>query len=122
MAPIIDQYGFPCFIPVSAGWTMNEQGASDAIWILEGVMTMVPGMPVLSRFEFVGVSIILRNRTLRHTVDSISFICMKLTNPMPMNRGSVVWMIVGNMDGLGENQVSFLFKDYEMLQCRIPAR
>ena len=116
MAPIIDQYGFPCFIPISAGWTVNEQGASDAIGILEGVMTMVPGMPVLSRFEVVRVSIIQRNRTLRHTVDSISFVCIKLTNAMPMNRGSIVWMIIGNMDGLGENQVSFLSKDDEMLQ------
>ena len=94
---------------------MNEQGASDAIGILEGVMTMVPGMPVLSRFEVVCVSISHRNRTLRHTIDSISFVCVKLTNAMPMNGGSIVWMIVGNMDGLGETQVSFLSKDYEML-------
>ena len=93
---------------------MNEQGTSDAIRILERVMTMVPGMPILSCFESVCIGVILCNRTLRHTVDSISFIWIKLTNAMPMNRGSIVWMIVGNMDSLWDNQVSFL--SYEMLR------
>ena len=71
-------------------------------------MTMVPGMTILSGFELVGISIIRRNRTLRHTVDSIGRVCVELTNAMPMDCGSIVWVIVGNMDNLGEYQVSFL--------------
>ena len=87
---------------------MNEQRANDAIWVLERIMTVVPGMSILSRFEIVCVSFIRSNWTLRHSIDSISFVCMKLTNAMPMDRGSIVWMIIGNMDSLGENQVSLL--------------
>lgn len=70
---------------------MNEQRTSDAIWILERVMTVVPGVTVLSRLEIVCISVIGSNGTLRNTVDSISFVCVKLTNAMPMDCSSVVW-------------------------------
>ena len=94
---------------------MNEQGTSDAIRILERVMTMVPSIPILSCFESVCIGIILCNWTLCHTVDSIGFVCMKLTNTMSMDRGSIVGMVIGNMHGLEDNQVSFLSKIYEVL-------
>ena len=69
-------------------------------------MTVIPGMSILSGFKIICVSLVCGNWTLRHTVDSISFVRMKLTNAMPMDRGSIVRMEIGNMNSLGENQVS----------------
>ena len=74
-------------------------------------MTVVPRMTVLSRLEVVCVSVISSNRTLRNTVNSISFVGMELTNAMPMDCGSVIWQIVGNMNSLGELRISFLSKN-----------
>ena len=54
-------------------------------------MTVVPGVTVLSRLESVCISVIGSNWTLRDAVDSISFVCVKLTNAMPMDCSSVIW-------------------------------
>lgn len=70
---------------------MNKHRTSDAIRILERVMTVIPGMTILSRLEVVCVGLISSNGTLRNTVDSVRFVCLKLTNAMPVNCGSVVW-------------------------------
>ena len=89
---------------------MNEQGTSNAVRVLERVMTVVPGMTVLGRLEFVGESVVGSYGTLSNTVDPIICICVELTYAMPVDSGSVVWMVVGNMNCLGEYQVSFLPK------------
>lgn len=91
MAPVAYKYRGPRFVPVGTGGTVNEQRSSNAIRILERVMTVVPGMAVLSCLEVICVGLISSNRTLRNAVDSVSFICLELTNAMPMDCGSVVW-------------------------------
>ena len=70
-------------------------------------MTVVPGMTVLGRLEFVGESVIGSYGTLRNTVDSIICICMKLTYAMPVDSSSVVWMVIGNMNSLGSMKSAF---------------
>ena len=90
MAPVAYKYRLPLFVPVGTSGTVNNQRASDAIRILERVVTVVPSMTVLSRFEVVCVSTVSSNWTLGNTVNSVSLVCMKLTNAMPMNCGSVV--------------------------------
>ena len=85
---------------------MNEQRTSNAVRILERVVTMVPGMTVLSRLEVVCEGLLRRNRTLRNTVDAVRCICMELTDAVPMDCASVVLKIVGNMNSLGGLTVS----------------
>ncbi len=102
VAPVTHQYRIQCFIPVSTVGTVNEQRASEAIWILERVVAVIPGMSVLSRLEVVCVGLTRGNWTLRHAVDSISFVCIELTNAMPMDRGSIIGMKIGDMNSLVE--------------------
>ena len=110
MVPVTYKNRVPCFIIVGTRRPMNKQGTSDAVRVLERVMTVVPGSAVLGRLEFVGESVVGSYGTLRNTVDPIICICMKLTYAMPVDSSSVVWMVVGNMNCLGEYQVSFLPK------------
>lgn len=70
---------------------MNKQRTSDAIRVLERVMTVVPGMTVLSCLEVVCVCVTSSYGTLRNTVDPIGFVCVELANAMPMDCGSIVW-------------------------------
>ena len=110
MVPVTHKNRVPCFIPVGTRRPMDKQGTGNAVRVLERVMTVVPGMTVLGRLEFVGESVIGSYGTLRNPVDSIICICMKLTYAMPVDSSSVVWMVVGNMNCLGGYQVSFLPK------------
>lgn len=74
-------------------------------------MAVIPTMTVLSRLEVVRVSIVSSNGTLRNTVDPISFVCMELTNAVPMDGSPIVFQIIGNVDSLGRPPVSILSKD-----------
>ena len=105
MIPVTHKDGVPCFIPIGTRGSMDKQWTSNAVRILERVMTVVPGMTVLGRLEFVGESVIGSYGTLRNPVDSIICICMKLTYAMPVDSSSVVWMVVGNMNCLGASQL-----------------
>ena len=110
MVPVTNKNRVPCFIIVSARRPMNEQGTSNAVRVLERVMTVVPGMTVLGRLEIVRESLVGRYGTLRNPVDSVICIRMKLTYAMPVDSSSIVRMVVGNMNCLGEYEVSFLSK------------
>ena len=101
MVPVTHKNRVPRFIPVGTRGSMDKQGTSNAVRVLERVMAVVPGMTVLGRLELVGESVVGRYGTLRNTVDSIICICMKLTYAMPVDCSSIVWMVVGNMNCLG---------------------
>ncbi len=49
--------------------------------------------------EVVRVCVSIGNGTLRHAVDFVSFICVKLANPVPMDCTSTSRDIVGDMIG-----------------------
>ena len=91
MVPVTNKDRVPCFIPVGTGRPMDKQRTSNAIRILERVMTVVPGMTVLGRLEIVGESVIGSYGALRNTVDPIIRVCMKLTDTMPVDSSSIVW-------------------------------
>lgn len=101
MGPVAYEYRIPRFVPVGTRGTVNKQGTGSAIGILKRIMTVVPGMTVLGRLEVVRISVVCSNGTLRHTVDSIGSVCMELTDTVPMDCTSIVWMKIGNMHGLG---------------------
>ena len=101
MVPVTYKNRVPCFIIIGTRWPMNKQGTSNAVRVLERVMTVVPSSTVLGRLEVVGESVVGRYGTLRNTVDPIICICMELTDAMPVDSSSVVWMVVGNMNCLG---------------------
>lgn len=83
-------------------------------------MAVIPGVTVLSRFEVVCVSVIGSNGALRNTIDSISFVCIVLTNAVPMDRGSVVLEIIGNMNCLEYLDQLFIGKSHANLEHRAP--
>ena len=91
MAPVSYQHRVPCFVPVGTAGTMNKQRTGNTVRILERVMTVVPSISVLSRFEVICESLISSNGTLRDTVDSVSWVGIELANAVPMNRGSIIW-------------------------------
>ena len=98
---------------------MNKQRTSDSIRVLERVVAVIPCMTVLNCLEVVCVSIVRSNGALRNTVDPVSFVCVELTNTMPMDGSPVVGQIVGNVNSLGRLLVSFLPKDQKKSQDQI---
>ena len=115
MTPVADEDWIPCLVPISTRRTVDEYRAGDPVRVLEGVVTVVPGMTVLSRLEVVCKSVFSSNGTLRNTVDPIRCVCMKLSEAMPVDCGSVVRKIISDMNSLGETLVSWLFQDHEFL-------
>ena len=53
-------------------------------------MAVVPRRAILQRFERVREAVSRSDRTLGHTVDSIHFHTAKLSDAVPMDRGSIV--------------------------------
>ena len=91
MVPVTHKNRVQCFIPIGTRGSMDKHRTSDAVRVLERVMTVVPGMTVLGRLEVVGESVIGSYGTLRNTVDPIICVCMELAYAMPMDSSSIVW-------------------------------
>ena len=60
---------------------------------------MIPTVAILQSLEFVGVSATSSNGALCHAIHTIGFICMELSEAMPMNCGAISLDVVGDMDG-----------------------
>ena len=60
---------------------------------------MVPTVAILQSLKFVGVSATSSNGALCHAIHAIGFICMELSEAMPMNGGTISLDVIGDMDG-----------------------
>lgn len=112
MDVILYQDGAEVNVPIAAGRTMDDQRARKTIRILAGyqhrchifcseglhylkrVVTMVPRMAVLQGAELVSKLISFGNWALSDAVDTIHLVRKQLTNTMPMYCGSVLVIVI----------------------------
>ena len=98
VAPVTDQERVQDKVIVCGTWSVEGHWSRKTIRILQGIVAMVPGTAVLQDFEDVGKSVCRCDWALGDSVDSVHWHCMKLTNTMPMDGGSVVLQLVCHSD------------------------
>ena len=60
---------------------------------------MIPTVAILQSLEFVGVRATSSNGALCHAIHTIGFVCMELSEAMPMDCSAISLDVVGDMDG-----------------------
>ena len=94
VAPIADQEGGKSLFIIRRAWSVECHWACKAIWVLQRIMTMIPGTPILSDVKLVGKAISRGNWALCHSIDSIHRHGMKLSDAMPMDRSAIPLEVV----------------------------
>ena len=78
--------------------TMDHNWASDTITVLRAEVRVVPRCAVVGSDEFVDLGITWCKSALSDTVDTVLVIGIELTHAVPVNGGTVVGQVVGNLD------------------------
>lgn len=64
MVPIGHQYGFLCVCVIVAGGSVYSHGPKETVCILQRIVAMVPGRPILCDIEFIRKFLARGNRAL----------------------------------------------------------
>jgi hypothetical protein len=105
VVPVLDHECSQVFVVVSAGWSVDNQWAVQAVSILKSKMRMVPSGSVLRGGEGVSHGLAGSNWALGDTRNSIILGVVQLTHAMEMGRGSVFSHVVSYMDHEGISPV-----------------
>lgn len=84
---------------VKKGQKQTHQWTVGSIGILYRVVTMIPRTPILHGSKGIIETVPRSDRTLSYAVDAVHVHCQPLSNPVPMNTGSIVGEFVADDDG-----------------------
>ena len=98
MAPITEEEWIQGDVEVTRMRTMEGDGASKAICVLQGVMAVIPGSTILSDSELVGKTVSRSDGTLCDGIDAIVLESIEHADAMPVGCRAIVLEVVFDSD------------------------
>lgn len=102
MRPVIEKQHTEVFVVLSCRRAMNHNAAKHSLPCLKREMRMIEACPILLGPPGIGVTCPWGNWTLGNRDSAVHLVIEKLSDPMKMNTGAIVFQIVFymNLDGV----------------------
>lgn len=97
VAPIAEEEGLDLGVKVRGVRSMERDGSSEAIGVLQRVVTVIPGSTVLGDSELVGKAVSRSDGALSDSIDTIVLEGVEHADAMPMQSSTIVLEMV--LDG-----------------------
>ena len=85
-------------VPVGGVGAVDDDGAQQALAVLDGVVRVVPAGPVLGRLPLVGVAVSGSDGTLGLRGGAVGIVGVELADVVPVDAGAVVGKVVADFD------------------------